>query len=196
MNSIPQPAPIPSVDLTAVQPTEEELPTLVLDDTQDAAEKDITSQPINYDDKDEVMHYAVKMVRSVLKRCKVSRQEQFNHWSDMVQTALTTLYQHQERPMPYACAAARNELIDYVLVSIRQLQGGWRLYDGDIDGWRVTNFESWEEKGSGAGHKDDIFGRFLPPQFRHCLYRPVEETAVVNEEAPDTERFWQAVERR
>jgi hypothetical protein len=188
---------MPAADLTAVQPIQKEEPALVLNDGQDAAEQDITSQPINYDDKDEVMRYAIKMVRSVFKRCKVSRQEQFNHWADMVQTALLTLYKHQERPMPYACAAARNELINYVLVTIRQLQGGWRLYDGDIKGWQVTNFEGWEEKGSQVtNHKDDIFGRFLPPQYRKCLYRPVEERVVANEEEEGTEHFWQAVERR
>jgi hypothetical protein len=197
MNSIPQPAPLPLADWEAVQPIQEEAPTLVLDSSQDTADQGITSRPINYDDKDEVMGYAVKMVRSVFKRCKVNRQEQFNHWADMVQTALTTLYQHQERPMPYACAAARNELINYVLITIRQLQGGWRLYDGDIQGWTVTNFEGWTEKGNNpAGDKDDIFGRFLPPQYRNCLYRPVEEKAIVHEEAQETECYWQTAERR
>jgi hypothetical protein len=107
------------------------------------------------------------------------------------------LYQHQNKPMPYACGAARNELINYVLITIRQLQGGWRLYDGDIKGWRVTNFEGLSEKGSQrSGYKDDIFGRFLSPQYRKSLYRPVEERVIYDEEAESTEQFWRAVERR
>ncbi|MCI0578140.1 MAG: hypothetical protein L0332_30790 [Chloroflexi bacterium] len=154
-----------------------------------------TTEQINYADEGEVTRWATRTVRTANRRAKTTRQEQIEHWRDMVQTAIVTLYDCRDKPLPIAYNAAVYDVISYIACTIWQTTGNaWRWYDGDTKGARTYYFE--EMQPDHEAYDDDVYGRFLHPDLRKSgPYRPVETEVVTSEQAEAQSRFWRQVER-
>ncbi|MCI0731758.1 MAG: hypothetical protein L0332_34245 [Chloroflexi bacterium] len=146
---------------------------------------------IDYHDPGEVTRWAVRAAGKARRRFKIGHDACNGHWPDMVQTALVMLYQHADKPNPYAFTAAVNEVMEYISVSIYNLGNAWRWKDGDTKGWRTVYIEDQAFEDS----KDDAYDSFSPHDFRTGIPRPVESYVIADSQANVVERFWQAVER-
>ena len=133
---------------------------------------------------------AANLAVHVRRRCGLAYATWREHLADLKQEGLVQLLAHADRPRGYGVRAAINAMLHYVLVTIRNLQGGWYLSAGDIDGFYTVYIEE-------LGRADDdtpLEEWWLPTEdFRCGIPRPVERQVVRREaEAGETGRWVQA----